>query len=599
MKIDIVSIFPDYLAPLELSLPGKARAKGLLDISVHDLRDWAGDKHHTTDDTPYGGGAGMVMKAEPWGVALDEVATGATIIFTTPSGQPFTQAVARELADHEHLVFACGRYEGIDQRVIEHAASIGTVREISLGDYVLNGGEVAALAITEAVVRLVPGFMGNAASLVEESHEDGLLEYPVYTKPASWRGHDVPAVLLSGDHAKIAAWRHDESVRRTAERRPDLVAATSVGTDEVRLAVPADAGEILTLQLACWVAEQRANPGVEIHALRETLEDVRRWLGRWTVIVRRRGGRLGRGGTRSGGAARRARGAWDVGRLMVAPDLQGQGLGRDLLARIEGPRRDTAFEPVTGAVSLRNQKMYQGRLPLAGEPSPTPSGCTSSARRVVRLRADPRPPVHFARASGGAHQERRDFARTTAIWQTRPLVLSAKGLPRRSHPGGPRRHLPQGVCDAAGHAAGPHRSVTTIPRLTCGIREESHHDQRDRRARQQHHLRTDVPAFRAGDTINVHVKVVEGSRSRVQSSRVSSSASTAPASAAPSPSARSPSASASSAPSRCTPRSSRRSRSSPAVTCVAPSSTTCATCAARPPRSRSGATSEPRSARQS
>ena len=185
MRIDIVSIFPDYLAPLSLSLPGKARDKGLLDVRVHDLRDWATDRHHTVDDTPYGGGAGMVMKPEPWGQALDAVAGPAgsrpTIIFTTPSGQPFTQQVARELSGHEHLVFACGRYEGIDQRVIDHAATIGTVREISLGDYVLNGGEVAALAITEAVVRLLPGFMGNADSLLEESHEDGLLEYPGYT----------------------------------------------------------------------------------------------------------------------------------------------------------------------------------------------------------------------------------------------------------------------------------------------------------------------------------------------------------------------------------------------------------------------------------
>ena len=375
MKIDIVSIFPDYLAPLELSLPGKARAKGLLDITVHDLRAWTTDKHHTTDDTPYGGGAGMVMKPEPWGAALDQVATGSTIIFTTPSGQPFTQAVARELSSHEHLVFACGRYEGIDQRVIEHAATIGTVREISLGDYVLNGGEVAALAITEAVVRLVPGFMGNAESLVEESHEDGLLEYPVYTKPASWRGRDVPDVLLSGDHGRIARWRHEQAVRRTAERRPDLVAATSVGTDEVRLATLADAGEILTLQLACWVAEQRANPGVEIHALRETLEDVRRWLGQWTVIVRRREGRLiaaARGRVeRHGDHA----GAWDVGRLMVAPDLQGQGLGRDMLERIEAaaPAGVAAYVLFTGAGSLDNLRMYKKagyrlRGPAPGEP---------------------------------------------------------------------------------------------------------------------------------------------------------------------------------------------------------------------------------------
>ena len=377
MKIDIISIFPDYLSPLELSLPGKARAGGLLDITVHDLRAWTTDRHRTVDDTPYGGGAGMVMKPEPWGAALDEVAPGATIIFTTPSGEPFTQALARELSSHAHLVFACGRYEGIDQRVVEHAETVGTVREISLGDYVLNGGEVAALAITEAVVRLLPGFMGNAESLVEESHEDGLLEYPTYTKPASWRERDVPAVLLSGDHALIARWRREQSVRRTVDRRPDLLAPTSVdaGIDEVRLATPADAGEILTLQLACWVAEQQANPGVEIHAQHETLEDVRRWLGQWTVIVRRREGRLvaaARGRVERGGEHA---GTWDVGRLMVAPDLQGHGLGRDMLERIEAaaPVDVATYVLFTGAGSAANLRMYKKagyrmRGPAPGEP---------------------------------------------------------------------------------------------------------------------------------------------------------------------------------------------------------------------------------------
>ena len=246
MRIDVVTIFPDYLAPLELSLPGKARDKGLLDIRVHDLRQWTHDRHRTVDDTPYGGGAGMVMKPEPWGEALDALLPsgpdGATVVVPTPSGEPFTQALARELAGREHLVFACGRYEGIDQRVLDHARDRAEVREISIGDYVLNGGEVAALAITEAVVRLLPGFMGNADSLVEESHEDGLLEYPVYTKPATWRGLDVPAVLLSGDHAAIAAWRHDQAVRRTAERRPDLAhPATLLDDVEVRLVQPSDA----------------------------------------------------------------------------------------------------------------------------------------------------------------------------------------------------------------------------------------------------------------------------------------------------------------------------------------------------------------------
>ena len=226
MRIDIFSIFPAYFDVLELSLAGKARDRGLLDVAVHDLRGWTHDRHRTVDDTPYGGGAGMVMKPEPWGEALDSVEVGpggATLVVPTPAGERLTQPLARELATREHLVFACGRYEGIDQRVVEHAAGRFEVREISVGDYVLNGGEVAALAICEAVVRLLPGFMGNAESLVEESHEDGLLEAPVYTKPASWRGHDVPAVLLSGDHGAIAGWRHDQSVRRTAQRRPDLL----------------------------------------------------------------------------------------------------------------------------------------------------------------------------------------------------------------------------------------------------------------------------------------------------------------------------------------------------------------------------------------
>ena len=363
MRIDVVTIFPDYLAPLELSLPGKARAKGLLDVAVHDLRQWTTDRHHTVDDTPYGGGAGMVMKPEPWGQALEEVARDATIIFTTPSGQPFTQALAQELSTHEHLVFACGRYEGIDQRVIEHAATVGTVREVSLGDYVLNGGEVAALAITEAVVRLLPGFMGNAESLVEESHADGLLEYPVYTKPASWQGRDVPDVLLSGDHGRIAAWRREQAERRTAERRPDLLAPTGVvgrlADLDVRPAVPADAGELYTLQRACWLQELQANPGVDIPALGESLDDVRQWLGEWTVMVARepRSGRLV-------GAVRGrldADGEWDIGRVMVAPDLQGRGLGRGLLELVESlaPPAASAYVLFTGAGSSDNQRMYK------------------------------------------------------------------------------------------------------------------------------------------------------------------------------------------------------------------------------------------------
>src|SRR4051795_12723568 len=202
MRLDYLTIFPGYLEPLRESLTGKAADKGLIELHVHDLREWTHDRHRTVDDTPYGGGAGMVMKPEPFGEAFEElgVGGGVTVVFTTPSGEPFTQALAAELATRDRIVFACGRYEGIDQRVLDHARELAEVREISIGDYVLNGGEVAALAVTEAVVRLLPGFMGNAQSLVEESHSGegaGLLEYPVYTKPASWEGYDVPPVLLS------------------------------------------------------------------------------------------------------------------------------------------------------------------------------------------------------------------------------------------------------------------------------------------------------------------------------------------------------------------------------------------------------------------
>src|SRR3954452_3734312 len=233
MRIDVVTIFPDYLAPLELSLLGKAREQGLLDLVVHDLRDFTHDRHRTVDDTPYGGGAGMVMRPEPWGEALDEVeragrealrdpAATPHLLLPSPSGRPFTQVQAHQLAGEPWWAFACGRYEGIEERVLQHAAARWRVTPVSLGDYVLNGGEVAVLAIVEAVARLLPGVIGNAQSLVEESHEDGLLEYPVYTKPPVWRDRAVPPVLLSGDHGAIAAWRRDQRLARTVERRPDL-----------------------------------------------------------------------------------------------------------------------------------------------------------------------------------------------------------------------------------------------------------------------------------------------------------------------------------------------------------------------------------------
>jgi len=230
MRVDVVTIFPDYLAPLELSLIGKARAAGTLDLLVHDLRRWTHDVHRTVDDSPYGGGPGMVMRPEPWGQALDELASAEThLIVPTPAGAPFTQAAARELALDGHLLFACGRYEGIDQRVFDHAATRMRVSEVSLGDYVLFGGEVAVLVVLEAVTRLLPGVLGNADSLVEESHAAGVLEAPMYTKPPSWRGLDVPEILRSGDHGKIARWRREQALERTAERRPDLIAALGHG----------------------------------------------------------------------------------------------------------------------------------------------------------------------------------------------------------------------------------------------------------------------------------------------------------------------------------------------------------------------------------
>ena len=227
MRIDIVTIFPSFFDVLDLSLLGKARQAGLIEVRTHDLRDHTHDRHRTVDDTPYGGGAGMVMKPEPWGEALDAIvgdgASDALLVVPSPAGEPFTQATARELAAEEHLVFACGRYEGIDQRVVDHYAGRMRVRLMSLGDYVLNGGEVAVMAMIEAAGRLVPGVVGNPESLVEESHEDGLLEYPSYTKPAAWRGLDVPPVLLSGNHGAIAAWRHEQQVERTRRVRPELL----------------------------------------------------------------------------------------------------------------------------------------------------------------------------------------------------------------------------------------------------------------------------------------------------------------------------------------------------------------------------------------
>ncbi|MCU1514991.1 MAG: tRNA ((37)-N1)-methyltransferase TrmD [Microbacteriaceae bacterium] len=232
MRIDIVTIFPEFFSVLDVSLLGKARQSGLIDLGIHDLRDFTFDRHRSVDDTPYGGGAGMVMKPEPWGEALDSILYRSeaqhdeppVIIFPSPAGEVFTQAIAQKLSTERQLVFGCGRYEGIDQRVVDYASTHARVRLLSMGDYVLNGGEVATMAMIEAIGRLIPGVVGNPESLVEESHSDGLLEYPSYTKPATWRGLEVPPVLLSGDHGAIAKWRHEQQLERTKRVRPDLLA---------------------------------------------------------------------------------------------------------------------------------------------------------------------------------------------------------------------------------------------------------------------------------------------------------------------------------------------------------------------------------------
>ncbi|BBH18215.1 hypothetical protein Back2_25020 [Nocardioides baekrokdamisoli] len=359
MKLDYLTIFPEYLAPLQLSLPGKAIESGLLEIAVHDIRQWAHDRHNTVDDTPYGGGAGMVMKPEPFGEAFDELAiAGATVVVPTPSGRPFTQADAEDLATKDRLVFLCGRYEGIDQRVLDHAASIADVRELSLGDYVLNGGEVAALAITEAVVRLIPGFMGNAESLVEESHQDGLLEYPSYTKPQTWRGHEVPEILRSGNHGAIAAWRLEQRRVRTAERRPDLLSVSELASSESlrpERAVPADAAELLVLTRSCWVNEALANQTLDLPHFHETVEELRDSFIEWETWVCREGGRIV-----ASVRGRQIGEDWHIGRVMVAVGLESRGLGRALLGFIESRAPDGvgAYELFTGSRNKRNQRFY-------------------------------------------------------------------------------------------------------------------------------------------------------------------------------------------------------------------------------------------------
>jgi tRNA (guanine37-N1)-methyltransferase len=388
MRIDVVSIFPDYLAALDLSLIGKARQDGLLDVRVHDLRDHTHDRHRTVDDTPYGGGAGMVMKAQPWAEALDRVVAQGDppakprLIVPGPGGQPFTQALARELAQEPWLAFACGRYEGIDERVYEHAREdLGLeVSVVSLGDYVLNGGEVAVLAMVEAVGRLVPGVIGNAESLVEESHEDGLLEYPIYTKPRTWNGREVPEVLLSGNHGAIAAWRHEQRLARTAARRPDLLHAShGDGEIEIAAATPGDVPELVVLMRACWVQEAIANNTLDIPALHESVDDVRASLDTTRTWVARRAGRLV-------GAVRTSRHGddWHIGRLCVVPDLQGRGLGRRLLEHAESTAPDgiRTFSLDTGAKSTDNLRFYKSNgYRVTDAVAPIPGAVTLVKRR--------------------------------------------------------------------------------------------------------------------------------------------------------------------------------------------------------------------------
>jgi tRNA (guanine37-N1)-methyltransferase len=233
LRIDIITIFPEYFAPLGVSLIGKAAQRGDIEFGVHDLRAWAHDPHHYVDDAPFGGGPGMVMKPGPWGDALDAVipaGQAARLVLPSPAGVPFTQEMAAEFAQESHLVFACGRYEGIDARVADEARTRMAVDEVSIGDYVLAGGEPAVLVMTEALCRLLPGVMGNADSVSDDSFGGGdgpmagLIEGPAYTRPRVWRGREVPPVLLSGDHAAIARWRRDGALRRTAANRPDLAA---------------------------------------------------------------------------------------------------------------------------------------------------------------------------------------------------------------------------------------------------------------------------------------------------------------------------------------------------------------------------------------
>jgi tRNA (guanine37-N1)-methyltransferase len=375
MRIDVVSIFPGYFEPLQLSLVGKAGDSGVVPIRVHDLRQWTHDRHRTVDDTPYGGGPGMVMRPEPWGEALDDLATPRSrLVLLTPSGRTFTQAMAEELAAEEHLIIACGRYEGIDARVALEAAGRMRVDEVSIGDYVLNGGEAAALVVIEAVVRLLPGVIGNPWSLQAESHSaghEGLLEGPVFTKPPHWRGLDVPQVLLGGHHAKIAEWRRQQALARTRHYRPDLLPAGLEGL-VITMADPSDAGELLTLQRAAFLTEARLNATLELPPLTETLAEVTDSLQSETILVARQRGRLV--------AAVRGRAEpeqrWYIGRLAVAPDLAGRGIGSLMMDRIEdlAPSDTVAFRLITGAGCMITHGFYRRRGYVETERTVDPAG---------------------------------------------------------------------------------------------------------------------------------------------------------------------------------------------------------------------------------
>ncbi|HET6667563.1 MAG TPA: tRNA (guanosine(37)-N1)-methyltransferase TrmD, partial [Intrasporangium sp.] len=343
MRIDVITIFPEYLQPLDLSLIGRARQDSVLTVATHDLREFTHDRHRTVDDTPYGGGAGMVMKPAPWAEALDHVLAQAEpgarphLIVPGPGGTPFTQAMARELAAKPWLAFACGRYEGIDERVYDHAREDLRleVSVVSLGDYVLNGGEVAVLAMVEAIARLLPGVIGNAESLVEESHEEGLLEYPIYTKPRVWGDRAVPDVLLSGNHAAIADWRRDQRLARTAARRPDLLHPSQVAVPgepdvDVALVVPADVPELFTLALASAAHEALATDALDVPELTQSVDDFRDSLKTTRTWVARKAGRL------VGSVRTEVRGdELRISQVLLAPDLRSGGLESHLLSLAE------------------------------------------------------------------------------------------------------------------------------------------------------------------------------------------------------------------------------------------------------------------------